>query len=312
MPHDHAHSHAHGHGHHHHAHVHDGNARRTLIAAVLTGGFMIAEVIGGVITGSLALIADAGHMLTDFAALALAWWAFRLSRRPATAKRSFGLDRVQVLAAFANGVTLAAMTLWIAVEALMRLADPQPVDAGPMMAVAALGLGVNVVVFAILHGADRDNLNIRGAAAHVMGDLLGSVAAVLAGAVILTTGFTPIDPLLSLLIAGLIAVSAVRLMRDAGRILLEAAPESLDPDAIRDDLQAAVPGLCGVHHLHVWCLTEERVLATLHAQLEEAASADEVVRRIKQRLAERFGVGHVTVETERGTCADRNPVPPNE
>lgn len=304
MPHDHAHGHAHGHGHHHHAPVHEGNERRTLLAAVLTGGFMVAEVIGGVLTGSLALIADAGHMLTDFAALALAWWAFRLARRPATPRRSYGLDRFQVLVAFTNGVTLAAMTLWITIEAIGRLANPEPVLAGPMMAVAALGLLVNIACFAILHGADRDNLNIRGAAAHVMGDLLGSVAALAAGAVIYWTGFLAIDPILSLLIAGLIAVSAVRLMRDSGRILLEAAPEHLDPAEIGRDLPETVPGVESVHHVHVWCLTQERVVATLHACLDAHASPTETVAAIKARLKDRFGVGHVTVEIETETCAD--------
>jgi cobalt-zinc-cadmium efflux system protein len=238
MAHDHTtshshHSHGHDHDHHHgHGHAHpvdSRNERRTLIAAALTGGFMLAEVVGGILTGSLALLADAAHMLTDFAALFLAWAAFRLSRRPATPHRSYGYDRLQVLAAFANGVTLAVLVVWIAGEAVMRLLEPRSIEAEGMAVIAALGLAVNVAAFAVLHGADRDNLNIRGALAHVMGDMLGSVAALAAAGVIWWTGWTPIDPILSLLIAGLIGVSAWRLVRDAGRVLLEAAPDHIGP-----------------------------------------------------------------------------------
>ncbi|PWE16751.1 cation transporter [Marinicauda salina] len=286
-------AHDHGHGHHHHA-----NETRTLWAAGLTGAFMIAEVIGGILTGSLALLADAAHMFTDFAALGLAWAAFRISRRPADPKRTYGFDRLQVLVAFANGVTLAVLTAWIVAEALGRLAAPEPILAGPMAVVAALGLVVNIAAFAILHGADRDNLNIRGAAAHVMGDLLGSVAALAAAGVILQTGFTPIDSILSLGIAALIAISAARLIRDSGRILLEAAPEEVDPRAIRADLLEAIPGLDDVHHIHVWSITQERPMATLHARMHDPAEAPGIVSAIRERLHDAHGLSHVTVETE--------------
>ena len=297
MPHDHGH-------HHHHAHTHAGNERRTLIAAAITGLFMIAEVIGGILTGSLALLADAAHMFTDFAALALAWFAFRLSRRPADARRTFGFDRIQVLVAFANGVTLGVIVVWIAIEAGGRLARPEDIEAGPMMVIATLGLLVNLVAFWILHGADRENLNIRGAAAHVMGDILGSIAAIVAAAVILLTGFTPIDTILSLAISALIAVSAYRLMRDAGFILLEAAPPDIDREHVRDDLLAHVEGVEDIHHMHVWSITQERPMITLHARLAAGAPVDATVRRIKLRLHETHGLAHVTVEAELGECAD--------
>jgi cobalt-zinc-cadmium efflux system protein len=208
----------HAHGHHDHGpnqgagrdpnhirgHARAGDARRVFWAMWLIGGFMVVEVVGGLLSGSLALLSDAGHMLTDFAALLLAWFAFRLADRRADIRRSYGYQRFQVLAAFSNGLALFAIAGWIVVEAARRLADPVPVLAGPMLAVAALGLAVNVAAFVLLHGGSRDNLNLRGAALHVMGDLLASVAAIAAAVVILATGWTPIDPLLSVLVALLI------------------------------------------------------------------------------------------------------------
>ncbi len=300
MAHDHDHS-----GHHHHVHTHAGNERRTLLAAAITGLFMVAEVVGGILTGSLALLADAAHMFTDFAALSLAWFAFRVSRRPADARRTFGFDRVQVLVAFANGVTLGVIVVWIAIEAVGRLASPEDIEAGPMMVIAALGLVVNIIAFAILHGADRDNLNIRGAAAHVMGDILGSVAALVAAGVILWTGFLAIDTILSLAISALIAISVWRLMRDAGLILLEAAPPETDREAIRTDLMAHIDGVEDVHHIHVWSITQERPMITLHARLASSVGVDATVQAIKSRLEREHGLSHVTVEAEFGTCADQ-------
>ncbi|MEQ8406094.1 MAG: cation diffusion facilitator family transporter [Oceanicaulis sp.] len=300
--HDHGH-HDHGH-HHHHADVSEKNERRVLIAAVLTGAFMLAELVGGLVTGSLALLADAAHMLTDFAALFLAWLAFRLSRRPADASRTYGFDRLQILAAFANAVTLIVLVVWIAAEAAARLLNPEPVLAAGMLVIAALGLAVNIAAFGVLHGADRDNLNIRGALAHVMGDLLGSVAALVAAGVILATGWTPIDPILSLLIAALIAVSAVRLLRDSGRVLLEAAPRGVDPQAVRADLMARVPGVEDAHHLHIWCLTPERPMATVHVRVTPGCDPAETLNAVKTRLKAEFGLDHVTVEVETGACAD--------
>jgi cobalt-zinc-cadmium efflux system protein len=172
-----------------------------------------------------------------------------------------------------------------------------------MLGVAVVGLLVNVVAFVLLHGADRENLNIRGALLHVVGDLLGSVAAIAAALVIMATGWTPIDPLLSLLVAGLIVVSAVRLVRDAGHILLEGAPANLDVEEIRRDLEEAIPEVEDVHHLHAWSVAEDTPLVTLHARTADGVSPDLVTRRVRARLAERFHVDHVTVQVEHGTCA---------
>jgi cobalt-zinc-cadmium efflux system protein len=243
-------------------------------------------------------------MLTDFASLSLAWFGFRLSRRPADWKRTYGFDRFQVLVAFTNGLALFAIAAWIVYEAAERLMVTPEVSGGIMMVVAALGLLVNVAAFALLRGADRDNLNIRGAAIHVLGDLLGSVAALLAGGVILFTGWTPIDPLLSLVVAAIIVRSGWQVMADAGHILLEGAPEELDTRAIGPDLIANVKGVEGVHHVHVWSITQSRRMVTLHACIGDRSDSDQLVKDIKARLKDAFGLDHATVEIERGECAD--------
>jgi cobalt-zinc-cadmium efflux system protein len=298
---------AHGHAHagHSHEHAHGtSDKKRVLIAAVLTGGFMIAEAVGGWLTGSLALLADAGHMLTDALALALAWYAFHLGERPATGSLTYGFGRVKTLVAYTNGIAIFVIALWIVYEAWQRFQAPPPVLGGPMLVVAALGLCVNIVGFLILHGGDRESLNMRGAILHVLGDLLGSVAAIAAALVILATGWTPIDPILSVLVALLILTTAWRLMRDAAHVLLEGTPPHLDRDAVARDLEQSVPGVREVHHMHVWSMDGSRIMATLHACLEEGVDAHGAVSAVKALLAERHGIDHATVEPEYGHCAD--------
>jgi cobalt-zinc-cadmium efflux system protein len=303
-----SHSHSDDHNHAGHSHgpgaAHANNERRMGLAALITGAFMFAEVAGGIAAGSLALLADAGHMLTDFASLALAWFGFRLSRRPADWKRTFGFDRFQVLVAFANGLALFAIAAWIVYEAAERLMTTPVVSGSIMVVVAVLGLLVNIAAFWLLRGADRDNLNVRGAAVHVLGDLFGSVAALVAGGVILATGWTPIDPLLSLVVAAIIVRSGWQVVAEAGHILLEGAPGELDTRAIAPDLVANVKGVEGVHHVHVWSITQSRRMVTLHACIGEKQNSDKAVRNIKVRLKERFGLDHATIEIERGVCAD--------
>jgi cobalt-zinc-cadmium efflux system protein len=209
-----------------------------------------------------------------------------------------------VVIAFTNGLALFVIAAWIVYEAVERLAAPRPVLGGVMVVVAVLGLLVNIAAYWLLHGADRENLNVRGAAVHVLGDLLGSVAALAAGAVIIFTGWTPIDPLLSILVALIIVYSGWRVVTDAGHILLEGAPRELDTRAIGPDLVANVPGVIEVHHLHVWSITQERRMVTLHACVGEGLHGDRMVKAIKQRLHERFGLDHATVEIEHGVCAD--------
>jgi cobalt-zinc-cadmium efflux system protein len=295
-------THEHRHAGHHHTHTR--NERRIGIAALLTGGFMIAEAIGGLLSGSLALLADAGHMLTDAASLALAWAAIHIARRPSDWQRTYGFHRFQVLAAFTNGLTLVFIAIATVIEAGRRLMAPAPVLGGPMLAIAVIGLAVNVAAFIALHGAERDNLNVRGALLHVLGDLLGSAATIVAALVILWTGWTPIDPLLSVAVALLIVRSAWFVLRESGHILLEAAPRSLDVEAMRDDLVAAVGGVEDVHHVHVWSLTQDRPMVTLHVRIAEPIRAFEIAHAIKARLRARHGIDHATIEVEHEDCAD--------
>jgi cobalt-zinc-cadmium efflux system protein len=297
-------SHSHDHHDHGHAHAHTANERRVGIAALLTGGFMLAEVAGGLISGSLALLADAGHMLTDFASLALAWLGFRLARRPADWRRTYGFDRFSVLVAFVNGLALFAIAFWIGLEAWHRLAEPVAVLGGVMFLVALAGLVVNIIAFLLLSGGEAQNLNVRAAALHVAGDLLGSVAALAAAIVIMLTGWTPIDPILSVAVALIILRSAWLVVRDAGHILLEGAPAALDTRAIREDLTRAVPGVVDVHHVHAWSISEERPMITLHARVTGEQPPERLVAEIKARLSERFHVAHATVEIEFDACAD--------
>ncbi len=307
--HDHSdHSHDHG-GHHHHApKVSARNVRAVGLAALLTGAFMIAEVVGGIISGSLALIADAGHMLTDFAALALAWLAFRIAQRPSDWKRSYGFDRFSVLAAFVNGLSLFLIAAWIIYEAARRIADPQPVLAGPMLAIAVLGLLVNLAALQIMRSADPENLNIRAAMLHVMGDLLGSVAAIAAAGIIMATGWFMIDPLLSVLVALIILRGAWAVTRSSAHILLQGAPDGLEPELIATDLKSHVAGVTDVHHIHSWSLTEERPVITLHARIADGLDSHAACHAIKARLAEKFDIGHATVEIEQGEaeCEDQS------
>ena len=291
-------------GHRHAPEVGARNERRVLWAFALTAGYMLAEVAGGLYSGSLALLADAGHMLTDAAALALAWAAFRVARRPNDRRRTYGYHRVQVLAAFVNGLTLVGIVGWIAVEAALRLFEPVPVLATPMLAVAALGLVVNLVAFAILSGGAEANLNLKGAALHVLGDLLGSLAAIVAALVIMAIGWTPIDPLLSLLVALLILRSAWQLIRRAAHVLLECAPDWLDEAALKAELVAAVPAVTGVHHVHAWMLTPERPLMTLHVVVDEGADAQATLAAVTEVLRRRYAIDHATIQIEREACVE--------
>ena len=271
---------------------------------LLTVGFMVAEVVGGVLSGSLALLADAGHMLSDAAALALAWSAFRVARRPWDTRRTYGYHRFEILAAFVNGLVLFAISAWILYEAVGRLRVPAPVHGGPMLAVATLGLAVNIVAYLVLRHGDSANLNVRAAALHVLGDLLGSVGTIAAAVVILATGWTAIDPILSVALCALILRGAWDVTKRAAHVLMEGVPEGFDSDALKADLTAHVPGVLDVHHVHAWMLNTERSLVTLHVTLAASAEHAAALAAIKHRLVERFGIAHSTVQIESGECVD--------
>jgi cobalt-zinc-cadmium efflux system protein len=287
------------------AHGEAAASRRILFAMILTASFMIVEVIGGVLSGSLALLADAGHMLTDSMALCLAWAAFLVSERPADQRRSFGYHRLQILAAFVNGLTLLFIVGWILLEAVRRMLNPVPVAGDTMLVVAALGLIVNLISFWILHGGDQENLNLRGAALHVLGDLLGSLVAIVAALVIIFTGWTPIDPILSVIVAALILRSAWELVKRSAHILLEGSPDWLDVDQLQADLISSIDGLEGLHHLHVWSLTPQRLLLTMHAEIADGDGHQErVLLEIKAALRDRYGINHSTIQVDISGCAD--------
>lgn len=304
--HHHAHDHAHGHA----PSVSSTNERVVLTGFVLTAGFMLVEVVGGVLSGSLALIADAGHMLTDAAALLLAWVGFRIGRRASDARRTFGYMRFEVLAGLVNALTLFALVAWIVWEAVQRLRSPGEVLAGPMLVVAVVGLLVNCVVFWILHRGDQSHVNIKGATLHVLGDLLGSVAAIVAALVIHFTGWMAIDPILSVMVCLLILRSAWALLRGSFHILMEGTPPDVDIDVLRRHLLDAVPGVAAVDHVHVWSITSGRVLATLELALADGAEPAHAVPAVKRALAERFAIGHATVEVvhrPQAPCALETP-----
>jgi cobalt-zinc-cadmium efflux system protein len=276
-----------------------------MIALVITGLFMVVEVVGGIISGSLALLADAGHMLTDTMALALAAMAFHVSKRPPDGKLTFGYQRFQILAAFVNGLSLLAIVGWILFEAVNRFLNPNEILGETMLVVAAVGLLVNMVSFAVLHTGDQENLNIRGAALHVAGDLLGSVAAIVAALVIIYTGWTPIDPILSVAVAALILKSAWSLVKRSGHILLEGAPEWLDVPAMQDRIVAGVPGVGEIHHVHIWGLTPQQLMLTMHMSVtDDVASQADVIRDTKQFLKDEYGIGHSTIEVDVDGCSD--------
>jgi cobalt-zinc-cadmium efflux system protein len=288
-------THAHHHNHSHAQSVSSENERKVLISFVMIFTFMVVEVAGGLLSGSLALLADAGHMLTDAAALGLAFAAFRFGRRGPDTRRTFGYMRFEVVAGLLNAITLFAVVIWILYEAWQRLQDPHEVMAGPMLAVAVAGLLVNLVVFRVLTRGDSEHVNIRGAVLHVLGDLLGSIAAIAAAVVIYLTGWTPIDAVLSVLVSLLVLRSAWGLFQQSLHILLEGAPANATPELIERHIQASVPGIGAISHIHVWSLTSGRVLATLHVRPKVYADARMVTRLVEDELRSRFDIEHSTI-----------------
>ena len=271
-------------------------SRRLWIVLGLTAAFMVAEVVGGVLANSLALLADSGHMLADVGALALSLIAMRLALRPPSVERTFGYVRMEILAALVNGATLLLISGWIVWEAWGRLRAPQEVDGPLMMGVAAVGLIVNVIGAALLHTHADENLNVRGAYLHVLGDLLGSIGAIAAGALILLTGWTPIDAIVSVVIAGLILLGAWRLVKEATGVLLEMVPPHVDMEGVLEDLQS-IPNVHNVHDLHVWTLTSGFVALSGHGVLDDPTHHERVLDDIRDRMRQR-GIEHVTFQLE--------------
>jgi len=339
-----------------------------LLAAILTTAMLVAEAIGGVVSGSLALLADAGHMLVDASALLLAWFGARMSRRPADALRSFGYARFEVLAGFVNALTMFALVGWIVWEAIERLRSPTPILSGVMLAVAIAGLVINLIVLRVLgsnhghdhaeaggaaaasghghaHGSDAprdhahsdpagarhalnslagelagsgsaslgppssENLNVGGARLHVIGDLLGSLAAIAAALVVRYTGWTIADPILSMLVSVLILVSAWRLLRRSAHILLEGVPDGIDLAEMKASLGGAHGDIRNVHHLHVWMLGSGARMATLHLRIDASGDSAAAQAGVRSQLQTRYGIGHVTIQVDIEPCPDLDCAP---
>ena len=296
----HAHSHAHGQ---HCGHAHGGSTRALKIALVLTSLFLVAEVVGGIYSNSLALLADAGHMLTDVAALSLSLFVAWFSRQPVDARKTYGYLRWEIIAALVNGAALLVVSAYIVWEAVGRLRAPEPVAGGVMLAVAVGGLAVNAVSAWLLRPDANTSLNVRGAYLHILGDLLGSVGTVAAAVVVRYTGWLPIDPIASALVTIVIVRGAWRLVREAVDVLLESTPAHIPLDAVRAQL-VAIPGIESVHDLHVWAVTSNMVAMSAHAIVREPERHQHVLEHVHDAMR-LFGIQHVTVQLERREMFDR-------
>ena len=287
-------------------HDHAGDARhaaaehrgRLWLAATLLAGFMLVEAAAALLTGSLALLSDAGHMFTDVLGIAMALAAITAAARSSTdSQRTFGLYRLEVLAALANAVLLTGVAVYVLIEAVRRFTGPPEVPAGPMLVVALGGLIVNVVAFWLLRSGAKESINVRGAYLEVVGDLLGSAGVIVAAVVIALTGWAYADPIVAVVVALMILPRTFALARSAVRILVQAAPEHVDVASVRDRL-AAVPGVCDVHDLHVWTLTSGMDVASAHLSLEPAAELGTVLTTAREALHRDFAIDHATLQVE--------------
>ena len=270
--------------------------RRLRWVLVLTGTFMVVEAVGGWLSGSLALLADAGHMLTDVGALALSLLTAWIAQRPANDSKTYGYLRWEILAALVNGAALFGIAAWVVIEAIQRIQEPQPIHTGLFLAVASAGLLVNLISLAVLHSHRAGSLNVRGAYLHVMGDALGSVGALAAAAVIALTGWTQADPIASILLSILVLVGAGRLLRDSTDILLESVPRHVSMAEVQRRM-LAVPGVEAVHDLHVWTVTSGMVAMSGHAVVPDLEAHPGVLDGIRTEMS-RMGIGHVTIQLE--------------
>ncbi len=293
----------------HHNHIKLGdekNQRKVLIAAILTSTYMFIEIIGGWWVGSLALMADGIHMLTDAVALMIAWWGFQVAKRPPDERYTFGYQRFQIITAFLNAIFLLVIVVGIIAFAIERFINPEPIMGKEMMIIAIIGLINNLVVFLILHSGDKHNMNMRGAALHFLGDTFSSVAVITAAVLIWQTGWVWLDPALSILVALIIGYHAWNLTKDATRILMEGVPAGYEIQAIKHDLQKKFPFLTDIHHIHLWAIAEDQVLISLHAKTDLAHINDKTLADIKQYLWDQHGIHHATLqlESKESVCAE--------
>lgn len=284
----------------HHDHAHGANKKALTISLILIASFMIVEIIGGVLTNSLALLSDAGHMLSDAISLAVALAAFKMGEKAADSARTFGYRRFEILAAVFNGVTLIVIAVFIVVEAAGRFVNPPEVATTGMLIIAALGLIINIIVAKILMSGDtHDNLNMKGALLHVFGDLLGSVAAIVAALSIMFFGWGFMDPLASVIVAILIAVSAFRILRQSLNVLMEGVPENIDVDTVINTINN-IEGVEDAHHLHVWSISSGMNAMSIHVLVNGTLNVHEtqkIIHRIDEKMKHE-NIEHVTVQVE--------------
>lgn len=286
---------------HHHSHIsvpNKSNQKKVMIAAILTASYMMVEIVGGLWVNSVALVADGVHMMTDAMALAIAWWGFHISQKNANERMTFGYQRFQILTAFVNGFTLLLIVGAIVVMAFQRFLEPQPIMGKEMFIIALIGLLNNLVVFWILHSGDQHNMNMRGATLHFLGDTLASIGVIVGAIIIYYTGWFVVDPLLSIMIAIIIGIGAVRLVKESAHILLEGVPAGYEIQAIKTDLEQQFDFLTDVHHIHLWAIAEDQVMMTLHAKTDLDHINDQVLCAIKDYLLEVHKVHHVTLQLE--------------
>jgi cobalt-zinc-cadmium efflux system protein len=281
----------------HHTHRHAGDRRLLLGALFLIAGLMVVELVAGILAGSLALLADAGHLVSDVAALAFAVAAATMAARPARGRWTYGFRRLEILSAQANGLLLLIVGIWIVFGAIRRLVSPSEVQGGIVLVVALAGIAVNLVATALLARASRESLNVRGAFLHVATDLVAFIGTAVAGALILVTGWDRFDPIAGLLVAGLMFWGAYGLLRESTRIFLEVAPTNIQPDAVGRAL-CEEPDVVEVHDLHVWTLTDGFPVASAHVLVAPGADCHAIRERLEQRLAQLFGLEHSTLQVE--------------
>ena len=280
------------------------NKKRLSVVLGLTTSYLVAEVVGGLLTGSLALLADAGHMLTDVAGLALALIAIRFAESPATPERTYGYYRVEILAALTNAIILIGISFYILYEAYERFRNPPEVQSGAMLAVAAVGLAVNIIGIYLLRSASEESLNMKGAYFEVLSDMLTSIGVIVAAIIMLTTGWYYADPLISAGIGLFILPRTWMLFRDVVGVLLEGTPSDVNLTALREAM-TGISGVANVHDLHVWSLTSGVNAMSTHVVMADGATSDKLLERIRQLVTSDFPIAHVTIQTEISPCGDR-------
>ncbi|UWI83329.1 cation diffusion facilitator family transporter [Wolbachia endosymbiont of Howardula sp.] len=290
-------------------HVSSAQSKRLLYSIVIVAITMCMEILGGVISHSLALLSDACHMMTDLCALVLSWFAHKLSSKKSDLKRSYGYHRLQIIAAFINGLTLFFIAIIIISEAIKRFIFPITVEWKIMLIISVLSLTSHIIVFLILHSKHESNINIRSAVLHVVGDILGSIAAILASIIIMITGWQMVDPILSVFVSVIILNSGYKILKNSVHILLEGTPEDISTEEIKSHIISELTEVIDVHHIHIWSLSDQYVILTMHAQVTHNAKHTDILYQIKKILLDRFSIAHSTVEIENNECIDKRIIP---